>query len=101
MFSFDFCLDIFFSSAFQVVCGQIVWLGQPVSRLFSTSSGARSWNLLLSKKPNEGLGSDTVTITGEHCTQLTREPASGNSRVCKTQQGPTGLSSGGHGAVES
>lgn len=31
---------------------------------------ARSWNLSLSKEPNEGLGSATVALTGEHRTWL-------------------------------
>lgn len=59
-------MDTFFSPAFKVMRGKIFWLGQPVSRLFSASSGAGSWNLFLTKEPNEGLSSATVALTGEH-----------------------------------
>lgn len=79
MFSFDFCLDMFFSPAFKVICGQIFLAGTAwVQVIFNLIR-----NLFLSTEPNKGLGSATVALIGEHRRRLTRGWARGNGRVCK------------------
>lgn len=67
----------------KLCVGRLFWLKQPVSRLFSTSLGAGSWNLFLSKEPKEGLSSATVALTGERRTRLSRGLAKGISSICK------------------